>query len=152
MSKVASILNYGGVLFAGETEENLSHYHTGMMRIIRAINQEYTFMEPCEVTCKKAELLMPKQMLINATAKFAHRVVTLHEPEPIYKTIHVPTHPRSCQELFSTLKAKTNRRKRCLIIRLPKVYNSIPSCLKLLNPYSFKKKLRTFEIAETPIT
>ena len=40
MSKVASILNYGGVLFAGETEENLSHYHTGMMQIIRAINQE----------------------------------------------------------------------------------------------------------------
>ena len=95
---------------------------------------------------------MLKQMLINITAKFAHRVVTFYEPEPIYKTIHVPTHPRSCQELFSTLKAKTNRRKRCLIIRLPKVYNSIPSCLKLLNPYSFKKKLRTFEIAETPIT
>ena len=152
LAKAGSVMNYGALLITGETESVISDYHTGMMRLFRAINGEFVFKEPCEQTCLKAGVKLPRQILTDTAIKYAHRVMFTHEPKPIFNSIYVPKHPRTCQEIFSSLNANTNRRKQNIILRLPKLYNKIPDKLKLLNPKAFNEKLRKYNISYVPIT
>lgn len=86
---------------------------------------------------------MSRQILASIATKFAHRVEFNYEPESIFDTIFVPIHPYSFQDLFTTLEAKTTRRKRNIIL-ISKTIQLNTTAEKLVNPKSFKRKLVKF--------
>ena len=150
-SKVASILSYGSPLFSGETESVKNVYHTALMRINRAITNEYIYNESCEQICSKASVPTPLQLLSRNAAIYAHKIVREQKPEVSFYTIRVPLFPRACQDLFSRIEPRTIRHKRSLIYRIPKIFNTIPSALKFLPTKLFRKRVKKFDIADSKV-
>ena len=94
---------------------------------------------------------LPCKILLKATAIFANKVISMKKPAPLFKGVTLSKIRCTCQELSTKLEARTKRCKRCLAIRIPEVYNSLPNKLKILNSKRSKLKMKKYEISNTPI-
>ena len=150
-SKIIPSLTYGAPLFASETSDLIHIFHTAMMSIYRAIKNRFVYRESCRQICLAIEEPLPKQLLKRYLFSFAHKVIHQKRPRTIYNTLKFPTFPRKCKDIFSSLQARTDRRKRTLTLRVPKIFNSIPQELKYVNPQVFKTRIKKYDIADIPI-
>ena len=71
---------YRAPLFAAETKEILNIFQTVLMAIYRAIKDAFVYKESSTSICKAAELNIPKQVLNDCAAIYAHKVVNTKKP------------------------------------------------------------------------
>ena len=151
-SKIMSILEYGAPLFSGETDDTKRIFHTGIMNCYRAIKNKFIYMESCKSICAHIGEPLPLQKLELLTIIQTHKLMKNLEPKSIMKFIKDQAHPRKCKNLVSTIEARTIKRKRSFLYKLPQIFNQIPHELKMLPNRLFKKRLEKYEISESPIT
>ena len=80
-------------------------------------------------------------LLAKSAATFAHKVVQTKKPPIIYEATRIPALRRTCQELSSKINPRTQRQKRGIIYRIPRIFNNLDNDLKLLTVAKFKHRL-----------
>ena len=89
-SRVLSKMKYNAPVLVGESEETKLKLYRIVHRAARFILNDYCYRQNICNIMKKVGWKMPKDMLEEASAKFAHRIIYTKEPEGLYDYIEPP--------------------------------------------------------------
>ena len=103
-----------------------------------------------EYICRKIGMKTPRQLILQASVKFMHKVVNTQMPPEIFNHLIFPRRFRKNAKLHTKRVPNTKRGKRSTIYKSLSLFNALHSSLKFVHPKVFKKLIEKRKIMEIP--
>ena len=150
-SKVLGAAFYGLEIYAGQTELIKDKLTAIIMRANRAIyGQPVPLKTKNEYICRKIGVKTPRQLMLQASLKFMHKIVNNQTPPEIYNQLIFPRKFRKNAKLHTKRTPRTKKGKRSTIYKSLMLFNAIHSSLKFVPTKTFKKLIEKRRIIEIP--
>ena len=150
-AKVLGAAMYGLEIYAGQTELIKDKLTAIIMHANRAIyGQHIPVKTKNEYICRKIGMKTPRQLILQASVKFMHKIVNTQMPPEIFNQIIFPRRFRKNAKLHTKRVPNTKRGKRSTIYKSLNLFNALHSSLKFVHPKVFKKLIEKRKIMEIP--
>ena len=150
-SKVLGAAFYGLEMYTGQPEIIKDKFMAMIMRANRAI---YSMPLPLKTKnayiCRKIGIKTPRQLILEAGAKFMHKIVNTQTPPEIFDQLTFPRKFRRNARINIKTSPRTKKCRRSTIYSTLALFNSLHSSLKYVHPKIFKKLIEKRKILEIP--
>ena len=100
--------------------------------------------------CRKIGIKTPRQLILEAGAKFMHKIVNTQTPPEIFDQLTFPRKFRRNARINIKTSPRTKKCRRSTIYSTLALFNSLHSSLKYVHPKIFKKLIEKRKILEIP--
>ena len=101
--------------------------------------------------CRKIGIKTPRQLILEAGAKFISKVINTQTPPEIYNFLVFPRKFRKNAKIFTKKAPRTKRCRRSTIYSTLEIFNSLHHSLKYNHPKIFKRLIEKRRILEIPV-
>ena len=143
---------YGLEIYTGQTESIKDCFTAIIMRANREI---YGMSLPIKTKnsyiCRKIGKKTPRQLILEAGAKFINKIINTQTPPEIYNQLVFPRKFRKNTKIYTMRAPRTNKCRRSTIYRTLGIFNSLHHSLRYTHPKIFKRLIEKRRILEIPV-
>ena len=100
--------------------------------------------------CRKIGKKTPRQLILEAGAKFINKIINTQTPPEIFKQLVFPRKFRKNTKIYTKRAPRTQKCRRSTVYSSLTIFNSLHHSLRYLHPKIFKRLIEKRRILEIP--